>query len=114
MFGTTKQVKFTIPTEKKIEIEVVVATPETTGVLDLSGVPAIKEAIMTYINGLDIGKDVSFSRCMAPLTADSGFDVTAFKIRAVGDANWTQNANYIIDSREYATCEASNIKVGGA
>lgn len=114
VFGTTKQVKFTIPTEKKIEIEVVVATPETTGVLDLSGVPAIKEAIMTYINGLDIGKDVSFSRCMAPLTADSGFDVTAFKIRAVGDANWTQNANYIIDSREYATCEASNIKVGGA
>ena len=42
VFGTTKQVKFTIPTEKKIEIEVSVATPETTGVLDLSGVPAIK------------------------------------------------------------------------
>lgn len=113
VFGTTKQVKFTIPTEKKIEIEVSVATPETTGVLDLSGVPAIKEAIMTYINNLDIGKDVSFSRCMAPLTADGGFDVTTFKIRAVGDVNWTQNANYIIDSREYATCEASNIKVGG-
>lgn len=112
-FGTTKQVKFTIPTEKKIEIEVSVATPETTGVLDLSGVPAIKDAIMAYINNLDIGKDVSFSRCMAPLTADSGFDVTSFSIRAVGDANWTQNANYIIDSREYATCEASNIKVGG-
>ena len=68
---------------------------------------------MAYINNLDIGKDVSFSRCMAPLTADGGFDVTAFKIRAVGDVNWTQNANYIIDSREYATCEASNIKVGG-
>ena len=113
VFGTTKQVKFTIPTEKKIEIEVSVATPETTGVLDLSGVPAIKDAIMAYINNLDIGKDVSFSRCMAPLTADGGFDVTTFKIRAVGDVNWTQNANYIIDSREYATCEASNIKVGG-
>lgn len=113
VFGTTKQVKFTIPTEKKIEIEVVVATPETTGVLDLSGVPAIKDAIMAYINNLDIGKDVSFSRCMAPLTADGGFDVTSFSIRAVGDTNWTQNANYIIDSREYATCEASNIKVGG-
>ena len=113
VFGTSKTVKFTIPTEKKICIEVTVATPETTGVLDLSKVPAIKDTIMAYINNLDIGKDVSFSRCMAPLTADSGFDVTLFKIKAEGDANWLENSNYSIDSREYATCEASNIKIGG-
>lgn len=113
VFGTSKTVKFTIPTEKKICIEVTVATPETTGVLDLSKVPAIKDTIMAYINNLDIGKDVSFSRCMAPLTADSGFDVTLFKIKADGDANWLENSNYSIDSREYATCEASNIKIGG-
>lgn len=113
VFGTSKTVKFTIPTEKKICIEVTVATPETTGVLDLSKVPAIKDTIVAYINNLDIGKDVSFSRCMAPLTADSGFDVTLFKIKAEGDVNWLENSNYSIDSREYATCEASNIKIGG-
>ena len=112
-FGTSKTVKFTIPTEKKICIEVTVATPETTGVLDLSNVPAIKDTIMAYIDNLDIGKDVSFSRCMAPLTADSGFDVTLFKIKADGDANWLENSNYSIGTREYATCEASNIKIGG-
>ena len=50
---------------------------------------------------------------MAPLTADSGFDVTLFKIKADGDANWLENSNYSIGTREYATCEASNIKIGG-
>jgi uncharacterized phage protein gp47/JayE len=111
VFGVQKTVNFTIPTEKAIIIQVDITTPEN-GVLSLINSDSIKEQIAAYINGLPIGKDVSYSRCMAPLTADSGFDVSAFKIKANGDANWITNANYPIDNRSYASITTSNITIG--
>ena len=110
-FGTAKEVSFTIPTKKEMSIQVEVTTPEN-GVINLTNVPSIKSAIADYINALPIGKDVSYSRCMAPLTADNGFDVSSFKIKASGDANWTTNANYPIGSREYASVVTTNIEIG--
>lgn len=111
IFGATKDIKFTIPTKKQMSIQVIVSTPEN-GVLNLSNVDSIKEQLVTYINSLPIGKDVSFSRCMAPLTADAGFDVTTFKIKASGDADWTTNANYTIAKREYASINIADIEIG--
>ena len=111
VFGTQKTVKFTIPTKKVLSIQVTVTTPEN-GVLNLTNVDSIKETLVTYINSLPIGKDVSYSRCMAPLTADAGFDVSLFKIKASGDANWTQNANYPIDNRAYASITLDDIQIG--
>lgn len=97
IFGTVKTVKFTIPDEIKLQIQVQVATPEATGWIDLSSAPAIIKTIADYINGLDIGDDVSFSRCMAPITADPDFDVRAFKIRVLPTA-----PNYV-PGNEYKT-----------
>lgn len=112
VFGKPKQVKFTIPTEKKIEIAVVISTPETTGIIDLSNSNSIREAISTYINSLGIGKDVSYARCLGPLAADTGFDIVSFKIRSKGEEEWVENANYIIGIREYATITTSDINIG--
>lgn len=111
VFGVQKEVKFTIPTEKVMSIQVAVTTPEN-GVLNLTNADSIKKAIATYINSLPIGKDVSYSRCMAPLTADTGFDVSSFKIKASGDADWTTNANYTIGNRAYASITEANIQIG--
>lgn len=111
VFGVQKEVKFTIPTEKVMSIQVAVSTPES-GVLNLTNADSIKEAIASYINSLPIGKDVSYSRCMAPLTADTGFDVASFKIKASGDADWTTNANYTIGNRAYASITVANIQIG--
>lgn len=96
IFGTVKNVKFTIPEEVKLQIQVQVATPEATGWIDLSGAPQIIDTIATYINGLEIGDDVSFSRCMAPITADPDFDVVSFKIRVLPDApNYIPGNDYV-------------------
>jgi uncharacterized phage protein gp47/JayE len=111
VFGVQKVVKFTIPEKKVMSIQVSVATPES-GVLNLTNVPDIKKAIANYINTLGIGKDVSYSRCMAPLTADNGFEVSSFKKKAAGDANWTTNANYTITNRAYASITEANIEIG--
>lgn len=175
-FGSTKTVKFTIATEVPIQIQLVVSTPESTGVFDLGGVDEIKQTVADYVNGLDIGKDVSFSRCIAPFAADKGFDITEFKMSVIdnlvddngklylrapvsdddnalawkikgGDgtiyytagttfpeadakiysntacteefativsakeATWLTNQNLVINAREYASLQASNIEV---
>lgn len=86
IFGTVKTVKFTIPDEVKLQVAVQVGTPEATGYIDLSGASAIIQKMVSYVNGLDIGVDVSFSRLMAPLTADTNFDVLSMKIRVLPDA----------------------------
>lgn len=112
IFGTQKQVSFTIPTEVPLQINVVVTTPETTGFLDLSNITSIKEQMANYINSLAIGKDVSYSRCASSLFSDSGFDVSSFQIKALTDETWVTNGNYTIGEREYATIQISNIVIG--
>lgn len=95
IFNAQKQVKFTIPAEVQLEIDVRVTTPETTGFLDLSNLPTIRAKIAEYINNLEIGKDVSYSRCAGFLFADPGFDVQYFKIRALPDAEaWVPGQEY--------------------
>lgn len=95
IFGTVKTVKFTIPEAVKIQIMVQVGTPEATGFIDLSAAPQIKETIIAYIDSLGIGDDVSYSRCLAPLTADPNFDVLTFKMRELPDApNFVAGTEY--------------------
>ena len=110
-FGTTKAVNFTIATEVPIQIQLVVATPEATGVFDLGGVDEIKKTVADYVNNLDIGKDVSFSRCIAPFAADKGFDITEFKMKAKSSETWLTNQNLVIGAREYASLQPSDIEV---
>lgn len=111
-FGTPKTVKFTVATAVPIEISVTVATPEATGVFDLAGLPEIKEVVKKYVNGLEIGKDVSYTRCIAPFAADKGFDITSFKMKPKTSPDWIVNANLTITDRQYATIAIEDIQVG--
>lgn len=95
VFGTQKTVNFTIAEEIPIEISVTVGTPEATGVFDLSGISEIKIAVGDYVNNLDIGKDVSYSRCIAPFAASEGFDVLLFKMRTVNGIIGVDTKTYI-------------------
>lgn len=112
VFGTTKTVNFTIPTKVDVEIDVLVASPETTGRLDLSNEDAIKAEIVAYINGLAVGKDVSYARCIAPLAADPGFDIMTFRMRDKTSETWVSNANLVIGIRQYASITKSDIHIG--
>lgn len=111
LFGTQKTVNFTIPTKVELQIQVTVSTPETTGFLDLSNITQHKVDIANYINSLNIGKDVSYSRCAEFLFNDKGFDVQTFKIKALTDQDWVSNGNYTISEREYASIATANIAI---
>lgn len=112
-FGTPRTCNFTIPNQVSLVIEVDVSAPTTTGLLDLSDTTELKTQIANYINGLDIGKDVSYSKVLAPLANASGFEVSAIRMKsAVLGSEWVTNANYQIGSRQYAYCDPANISIG--
>lgn len=112
LYGDQKTVKFTIPTEVPVEIDITIETPDTTGVLDTSRVLSEKQAAVDYVNALNIGKNVSMSRVLSNFVTDTGYNVTGYRIRAVGGSTWTSNADFIINDREYASLSLENINVG--
>ncbi len=112
VFGTQKTVKFTIPTKVNLQITATLGTPEQTGRLDMLGIDEIRAKMAQYINSLDIGNDVSYSRLIAPLAADKGFDVLTFTIKNKDTGTTLSNSNFPIGRREYASITMSDISLG--
>lgn len=114
IFGDQKTVNFTIPDRIDIQIQVVVGTPQETGFIDLdpTNIGNITGEIEHYINTLDIGKDVIYSRCMAPLATYKGFEVLSFKICNKAKQDWVTNGSYPIGDREYANVASGDIQIG--
>ena len=112
VFGTQKTVKFTIPTKVNLQITATLGTPEQTGRLDMLGIDEIRAKMAQYINSLDIGNDVSYSRLIAPLAADKGFDVLTFTIKNKDTGTTLSNSNFPIGRREYASITLSDISLG--
>lgn len=112
VFGTQKTVKFTIPTKVNLQITATLGTPEQTGRLDMLGIDEIRAKMAQYINSLDIGNDVSYSRLIAPLTADKGFDVLTFTITNKDTGTTLSNSNFPIGRREYASITLADISLG--
>lgn len=112
VFGTQKTVKFTIPTKVNLQITATLGTPEQTGRLDMLGIDEIRAKMAQYINSLDIGNDVSYSRLIAPLAADKGFDVLTFTIKNKATGTTLSNSNFPIGRREYASITLADISLG--
>lgn len=112
VFGTQKTVKFTIPKKVNLQITATLGTPEQTGRLDMLGIDEIRAKMAQYINSLDIGNDVSYSRLIAPLAADKGFDVLTFTIKNKATGTTLSNSNFPIGRREYASITLSDISLG--
>lgn len=112
VFGTQKTVKFTIPKKVNLQITATLGTPEQTGRLDMLGIDEIRAKMAQYINSLDIGNDVSYSRLIAPLAADKGFDVLTFTIKNKDTGTTLSNSNFPIGRREYASITLADISLG--
>lgn len=112
VFGTSKTINFTIPTKVDLKIVCTITAPEGGTGVDLSNKVAIQETILKYIGSLGIGTDVSFSRVLAPLAADTGFDVVSLVIEDVNETTVITNGNYPIGNREYASVNIANIVIG--
>lgn len=112
VFGDTKTVKFTIPKKVSLQITAELGTPEETGRFDMTRIDVIRKQMFDYVNNLIIGADVSYSRLVAPLAADTGFDILTFEIKDKETGATVNHANFPIGHREYANIALADIRLG--
>ena len=110
-YGEPKNVKFTRPTKVMVQFFARVATNPTTGVIDLSQVPVETQAIIDYVQSVDVGEGISWSRILGMLAGDSGFVITDWGLRKVGSSTWLKTDITPNSVREYLWIDANNIDI---
>lgn len=109
-YGEDKEIKFTRPEKKNIEIYAHIAANPVSGQLDISNIEFDKQVLRDYINALAVGSSVSWSRVVGVIGADSGFIVTDWGMRIKGSEDW-QTTDIEIDVREFAWLDAEDIDI---
>lgn len=110
-YGEPKNVKFTRPTKVMVQFFARVATNPTTGVIDLSQVPVETQAIIDYVQSVDVGEGISWSRILGMLAGDSGFIITDWGLRKVGSSTWLKTDITPNSVREYLWIDENNINI---
>ena len=110
-YGETKNVKFTRPTKVMVQFFAKIATNPTTGVIDTSQVPVETQAIIDYVQSVDVGEGISWSRILGMLAGDSGFIITDWGLRKVGSSTWLKTDITPNSVREYLWIDENNINI---
>lgn len=110
-YGETKNVKFTRPTKVMVQFFAKIATNLTTGVIDTSQVPVETQAIIDYVQSVDVGEGISWSRILGMLAGDSGFIITDWGLRKVGSSTWLKTDITPNSVREYLWIDENNINI---
>lgn len=78
--GTSRNINFFIPTEKPVKVEISLHPDAnyTTAIAD-----SIKQAVVDYINGMDIGEDLVVNRLFTPALLLGSPESETYKITAV-------------------------------
>lgn len=109
-YGESKNVKFTRPTKVGIQFYAKIATNPTTGALDTSRLDVEKQGIIDYVQSVDVGASVSWSRILGMLAADTGFIITEWGLRKGTSGAWV-NTDLSCSIRQYLWIEASDIDI---
>lgn len=110
-YGEPKNVKFTRPTKVMVQFFAKIATNPTTGVIDTSQVPVETQAIIDYVQSVDVGEGISWSRILGMLAGDSGFIITDWGLRKVGSSTWLKTDITPNSVREYLWIDENNINI---
>lgn len=110
-YGEPKNVKFTRPTKVMVQFFAKIATNPTTGVIDTSQVPVETQAIIDYVQSVDVGEGISWSRILGMLAGDSGFIITDWGLRKAGTSTWLKTDITPNSVREYLWIDENNINI---
>lgn len=110
-FGVPNDINFFRPTDVPVEVvvDITALAGYTTGFSD-----AIKASVASYINSLDIGQDVLYTRLFTPASlagqaAGLTFDLNSVQISRDGDP--VAAANLVIAFNEAASCVLADVTV---
>jgi hypothetical protein len=107
--GKDRTVNFTVVNRVQLEVYFRIA-PMEDGTFSDADVTTQKENIWEYINGLDIGTDISITKLWGIVSPGAKFDIVDFGVRRIG-GEW-QKTNLSIGSREAAVIELNKISIG--
>lgn len=114
-YGETKNVKFTIATKVMVQFYAKIAANPMTGTLDTSNVEIEKKAISDYVQSVDVGDPISWSRILGIVAQDHGFMVVGWGLRyqvVGGWSDWKVNEDIgVNDIREYLWTDEDNIDI---
>lgn len=109
-YGETKNVKFTRPSKVGIQFYAKIAANPATGALDTSRIDVEKQAIVDYVQSVDVGDSVSWSRVLGMLAGDTGFVITEWGLRKGTSGAWV-NTDLTCGVREFLWITDSDIDI---
>lgn len=109
-YGEPKDVNFTRPNKVTVQFYAKIALNPTTGVLDISKVDVEKQAIVDYVQSIDVGEILSWSRVLGMLAGDTGFIITDWGLRKGTSGSWVKT-DLSCGVREFFWTELDNIDV---
>lgn len=111
-FGEDKTVKFTRSSKVGIQFYARIKANPVTGVLSTSNLAVEIQAIIDYVQNIDVGDKVSWSRILGMIAADQGFviDGTNWGLRKGTSGAWLQE-DLTCGVREYFWIEEADIDI---
>lgn len=109
-YGESKTINFTRPTKVGIQFYAKIAFNPETRIFDTSKVDIEKQAIVDYVQSIEVGEGVSWSRILGMVAPDTGFVITEWGLRKGTSGAWV-NTNLTCGVREYLWIESSDIDI---
>ena len=110
-YGETKNVKFTRPTKVMCQFYAKITANPATGVIDVSNVPVETQAIVDYVQSVDVGEAISWSRVLGMLASDNGFVISEWGLRKGTSGAWVNTDIAPNNIREYLWTDVDNIDI---
>lgn len=108
--GKDRTVNFTIVDSVEVEVFFRLGAMEN-GTYSDENKNLQQKAIVEYINGLNIGTDISITQLWGIVSPNAKYDIVDFGIRRVGTSEW-QKTNLSIGAREAAVIDAEHVYIG--
>lgn len=109
-YGETKTVDFTRPTRETLRFYAQIAANLETNTIDTSNVDVEKQAIVDYVQSVDVGATVSWSRILGIIASDPGYMVVDWGIYDPISGQWVKT-DVSCGTRQYLWINTSNIDI---
>ena len=108
-YGRARTVYFTRPTMCQITVDATIEKKEEQTTIDITHNDEIKQKIVEYINGQEIGTDISYTTIYGIFASYNAFDISSLTLQK--DSDPAVSTNITMGSREYGHITVDDITI---
>ena len=109
-YGQTKNIKFTRPSKINVQFYAKIAPNPETGTIDTTNVDVEAQAIVDYVQSVDVGDPISWSRILGMVARDTGFVISEWGLRKGNSGAWVHE-DLSCATREYLWTDLDNVDI---